>query len=150
MNEKFATDIYQLRWMIESHAVTEALHSDTSFFSPLLLALGEIEASIAKADSQTDWYALDISFHRALVSCADSIPLLNAWEINMPVMYALLRLNTEKGYLGRYVNEFFTKHNELVKAIITGNPACYDMLKTHIMDALEISKDTLRKLQEDS
>ncbi len=140
---KHAEDMYELRWMIENRAVEIVLEKRTTFFTPLLHSLKAIEQGMAKKGPETDWYALDIGFHRAIVQTAENSPLLKAWEINIPVMYALMQLNTTRGYRENYVTEFYDKHRRLFELIVTDNKQCFDALRNHITDAQEISYGVL-------
>lgn len=140
-----ANDMYELRWMIENRAIEIALEKRTTYFLPLITALRRIEMMDKKEQEQADWYAIDIDFHRSLVQTADNIPLLKAWEINSPVMYAMMQLNTTKGYKENYIREFYAKHRRLFDLIITEGTECFIYLKTHIMDAKDITIDLLTK-----
>lgn len=142
---KEARDMYELRLMIENRAVEIAMERKTTFFAPLMEALHSIEACAARTDSGTDWYALDIQFHRALVQTSDNAALLKAWEIGMPTLYALLELNTSIDYKEQYIAEFLQKHRQLVELIVTGNDAVYGLLKEHIMDAYAISLHVMER-----
>ena len=71
---------------------------------------------------------------------ADNAPLLKAWEITMPTMYALLELNTSIDYKPQYIEEFLFKHKRLSEMIITGDRAIWDVLKEHITTANAISE----------
>lgn len=142
-SKKQAQDMYELRWMIENRAVQIILGKRTTFFAPLLMAVKKIEQSLEDIKAETDWYALDIGFHRAILETAENSPLLKAWEINIPVMYALMQLNTTRGYRENYIAEFYQKHRTLFEMIVTDNIKCYDSLRTHIMDAQEISAGVL-------
>ncbi len=141
--QKHAQDMYDLRWMIENRAVEIILEKRTTFFAPMLTTVRMIEQSWNIKDPSTDWYALDIDFHRAIVQTAENSPLLKAWEINIPVMYALMQLNTTRGYRENYILEFYQKHRTLFELIITDNSKCFEFLRTHIMDAQEISAGVL-------
>lgn len=138
-SRKQAEDMYELRWMIENRALEIAIKEHTTFFSPLLTVLQKIEICAADKSIETDWYDLDVQFHRALVQTAKNTPLLKAWEINSPIMYALMNLNTTKDYKEAYIKEFYDKHRLLFEYIVTNNPKCYDALRTHILDAQVIS-----------
>lgn len=137
--QKEAHDMYELRWLIENRAVEIAHEQKIMHFSPLLTSLKKIEECAQHPDAEIDWYDLDIEFHRSLVKVADSAPLLKAWELSIPTMYALLELNTSIDYKERYIAEFLSKHRQLAELIISGNEEIYALLKVHIMDAYEIS-----------
>ena len=108
-------------------------------FAPLLAVLREIERCAQERDEDANWYDLDIRFHHALVQVADSAPLLKAWEITMPTMYALLEFNTSIDYKAQYIEEFLFNHKAISEMIITGDEAIYDTLKEHITTANAIS-----------
>ncbi len=143
--KKEARDMYELRWLIENRAVEIAHEQKTMHFSPLLTTLKRIEECAQSPDQEIDWYDLDIEFHRSLVKVADNAPLLKAWEISIPTMYALLELNTSIDYKERYIAEFPAKHRELAELIISGNDAIYALIKEHIMDAYEISVHVMER-----
>ena len=141
--QKEARDMYELRWMIENRAVEITMERKTLMFTTLLTVLKRIEQCTEQMDAQTDWYDLDLQFHRALVQAADSAPLLKAWEISMPTMYALLELNTSIDYRERYIAEFLPKHRRLSELIIRGDREIFALLKEHIMDANAISEHVM-------
>lgn len=137
--KKEAHDMYELRWTIENRAVEIAWEHKTMNFAPLLAVLKEIEQCAQEQEEGINWYDLDIRFHHALVQVADSAPLLKAWEITMPTMYALLELNTSIDYKAQYIEEFLYKHKAISEMIITGDERLYDVLKDHIVTANAIS-----------
>lgn len=141
--QKEARDMYELRWMIENRAVEITMERKTLMFTPLLTVLKRIEQCSEQMDPGTDWYDLDLQFHRALVQAADSAPLLKAWEISMPTMYALLELNTSIDYRERYIMEFLPKHRRLSELTIRGDAEVFALLKEHIMDANAISEHVM-------
>ena len=61
--KKEARDMYEMRWMIENHAVKFAWENKTMNFTPLLEVLREIEQCAQEMDTEADWYDLDIRFH---------------------------------------------------------------------------------------
>ncbi len=140
---KQAKEIYDLRWMIENRAVECILADRPNFSTPMLTVLQRIETCAAEPDQAIDWFELDIDFHRALVQTSGNLPLLKAWEINSPIMYALLDLNTIKDYKEVYIQEFYSKHKKLFEYIVTENPKCFEELRIHILDAQTISSDML-------
>ena len=137
--KKEARDMYELRWTIENRAVEVAWKNKTMNFTPLLSVLREIEQCAQAQSEETNWYDLDIRFHHALVQVADNAPLLKAWEITMPTMYALLELNTSIDYKAQYIEEFLYKHKAISEMIITGDERLYDVHKYHIVTANAIS-----------
>lgn len=138
--KKEARDMYELRWTIENRAVEIAWEHKTMNFAPLLAVLHEIEHCAQELNDEANWYDLDIRFHHALVQVANSAPLLKAWEITMPTMYALLEFNTSIDYKTQYIEEFLFKHKTISEMIITGDERIYDVLKEHITTANEISE----------
>ncbi len=144
--KKEARDMYELRWTIENRAVEIAWENRTMHFAPLLEVLKEIEQRAQEMSEETNWYDLDIRFHHALVQVADNAPLLKAWEITMPTMYALLEFNTSVDYKQQYVEEFLMKHKAISEMIITGDSGLYDVLREHITTANAISERVMEHL----
>lgn len=145
---KQAIEMYELRLMLESRALEIAFQSEKVFYTPLLMVIEEVEHFTA-FPAEADWFDLDIRFHRALVRMSGNIPLANAWEVNAPLMYALMQLNTTKGYKELYIKEFLERHNTLVAPIITRDRTSFDLLREHIIDASAISSGVLVKLGTD-
>lgn len=144
---KEARDMYELRWMNENRAAQIILERGTMQFRPLLEVMEEIERADAARSPETDWFAMDLRFHHAVVETAGSTPLLKAWEISMPTMYALLDLNTSIDYRERYVDEFLGKHRQIVELLIKADPGIYPLLRTHIMDGNDIAANVIRYYQ---
>lgn len=142
---KQAQDMYELRLLLEEKAIQIIFEANRSAYGPLVEALGRIEKLYKERDPETDWYDLDIQYHRAIIQLADNVPLRNAWEVNASMIYALMQLNTTKGYKEQYIEEFLAKHRELFSMIVARNPICLDQLRTHILDAGQISSDVLQR-----
>jgi DNA-binding GntR family transcriptional regulator len=81
-----------------------------------------------------------VQFHRAVIESSGNHALLKAWNINSPIMYALLVLNTSKDYIEQYIREFYDKHKKLFELIVTKNRECFETIEIHIRDAREISE----------
>jgi len=142
---KQALDMYELRLLLEGKAIQIIFEANYSAYGPLVEVLGRIEKLYKERNPETDWYDLDIQYHRAIVEMADNIPLRNAWEVNASMIYALMQLNTTKGYKEQYIDEFLAKHRELFSMIVARDPICLDQLRTHILDAKQISWDVLKR-----
>ena len=106
-SDKQVKDLYDFREMIEKRAVEYIFEEEVNFFSPILDVLQRIEnAALGKTEGNTDWFDLDVQFHRAVIESSGNQALLRAWNINSPIMYALLVLNTSKEYREQYIREF--------------------------------------------
>jgi DNA-binding GntR family transcriptional regulator len=137
---KQVKDLYDFREMIEKRAVEYIFEEEVNFFSPILNVLQLIESSaLGKTSGKTDWFDLDVQFHRAVIESSGNHALLKAWNINSPIMYALLVLNTSKDYREQYIREFYDKHRKLFELMVTKNKECFDAIKTHIFDARALS-----------
>lgn len=136
---KHAEDMYYLRMLIENQALEIAINNKNSSFTSILEVLHKIEIYGIEKSQDVDWYDLDIQFHRALVQSSDNKPLLKAWEINAPVMYALMNLNTIKNYKEAYIKEFYEKHKLIFEYIVNADTRCFEALKKHIFDAKDIT-----------
>lgn len=142
--EKDARDLYELRWLLENRAVEIAWERRTMAFAPMLKVLKRIEQSSKEPPEETDWFALDLDFHAALIKAADSKPLLTAWEMTRPMMYALLELNTTTDYKEDYIEEFLEKHRRLSEMIISADKRLYEVLKDHIITGYDIAEGVIR------
>jgi DNA-binding GntR family transcriptional regulator len=135
-------DMYDLRWLLEKRAVECIFAGRSCPLSPVLEVLHKVEdAAIREDKDETDWFNLDIQFHRAMVAASGNRALLKAWEINSPIMYALLALNTTKDYREQYISEFYGKHKKLFDFIVAGSHNFFDYLHIHIIDAEKLSTE---------
>ncbi|MDR1179289.1 MAG: FCD domain-containing protein, partial [Spirochaetales bacterium] len=135
-------DIYDLRWMLEKRAVECIFAEKSRSLSPILEVLHKVEAAAIREDKdEADWFNLDIQFHRAMIAASGNRALLKAWEINSPVMYALLALNTRRDYREQYIREFHHKHKKLFDFIVAGNSGFFDYLRIHIIDAEKLATE---------
>lgn len=136
-------DLFDFRWMVENRALEIIMNNKHSFYPMISRVLEKVEEYSINGPEDTDWYDLDIQFHRALVASSDNRALLNAWESNVPVIYSLMNLNASKGYREQYVAEFLDKHRNLYEHMILGNEVCFAELKKHILDAESIANYVL-------
>jgi DNA-binding GntR family transcriptional regulator len=135
-------DIYDLRWMLEKRAAECIFAEKSRLLSPILEVLHKVEAAAIREDKdEADWFNLDIQFHRAMVAASGNRALLKAWEINSPVMYALLALNTTRDYREQYIREFHRKHKKLFDFIVAGNNEFFNYLRSHIIDAEKLATE---------
>lgn len=144
---KEARDMYELRMMTELRAAEIVRERGTTAFTPLLETLSEIERADAERSPDTDWFALDLAFHRAFVQTAGNAPLLKAWEITRPTMYALLDLNTSIDYRERYVEEFLGKHRRMTELLIRGEEEVFAFIRKHVLDGADIAASVIRYYQ---
>ena len=135
-------DIYDLRWMLERRAAEYIFALPSPSMTPLLDILHRSEyAAIQNNKNESDWFNLDLQFHRAMVAASGNRALLKAWDINSSVMYALLALNTTKDYREQYILEFYDKHKKIFDFIISRSTEFFDYLLAHISDAERLSTE---------
>jgi DNA-binding GntR family transcriptional regulator len=139
---KQVKDIYDLRWMLEKRAAECIFAERSRFLSPVLNVLHKVEDAVMRNDEdEADWFNMDIQFHRALVAASGNRALLKAWDINSPIMYALLALNTTKDYREQYIREFYGKHKKIFDFVVAADNEVFDYLRIHISDAEKLSTE---------
>lgn len=143
--EKQVIDLYHFRWMLEQEALSTMFQQGSSIFPQMAKVLSEIERASLEQNSDTDWYGLDIRFHRALVTSSGNMFLIKAWESNSQLVYTLMNFNTSADYIEEYSATFFEKHRRLYELCLSGSPECFRELEKHIMDAEVVTKSLLGK-----
>lgn len=145
---KDALDAHDLRFLLEKRAVEIILDMPEAKYGPLLDVLGYIERSRTPARKhRCDWHLVDIRFHKAIVETAGNGPLLKAWDVNAPLVYSLMTLNTSGEYHDRYIDEFFEKHKRIFDSVITRNPDIHELLKVHVDDAKIITSGLFDRIE---
>lgn len=115
IGEKFISDTYDFRGLLEEKAASIILDSPDISYLPMISALdkfNEIDSSKATIETYVD---LDINFHQAIVQTSNNKPIYRAWCQMSPVINVLLTLNLSSDYLADYLNRFYDHH----KAIVT-------------------------------
>ena len=142
---KQVKDLYDFRELVEIRAVEYIFEEEVNFFSPILDVLQRIENSaLGRTPGETDWFDLDVQFHRAIIESSGNHALLKAWNINSPIMYALLVMNTTKDYREQYISEFYDKHRKLFELMVTKNKECFEYIRIHILDARALSDGLIK------
>lgn len=132
-SKKQASEVYDLRWLLENHALNIILQSDDIRLSPMINALERMEEPDID-DEEVDCFAADIQFHQALMVSCGNRPLIKAWETNMNTMYALMKLYMVQSFDG-YKTGLHAQHKEIFQLIAARDNQVIDVLKEHIMSA---------------
>lgn len=141
--EKQVVELYNFRWLLEQEALKLILAKRNSMFPLIANVLEKIEHAWRSGDGNVDWYDLDVQFHRALVHSSENMFIINAWENNAQLIYALMSFNTSDGYGTEYTETFFEKHRYLYEMWLSDDENSFVELKKHIMDAEVVSKSVL-------
>ncbi|MCL2001116.1 MAG: GntR family transcriptional regulator [Planctomycetes bacterium] len=141
-----AIDTHEFRWLLEKRALEIAFKLRQPYSTPLLDILRLIEEQMA-GGPKSDWYVTDIRFHRAIMMTARNSPLLKAWEINSPLIHAIMTLNASAGYHSRYIEEFYRKHKAIFDSIVTRDRKAFELLETHIDDAKAITSELYDQIE---
>lgn len=141
--EKQVIELYHFRWLLEQEALKRMLSQKNSIFPLIAEVLAKIEKACLEENADTDWYDLDVQFHRAWVRTSGNMFLVNAWESNAQLVYTLMNFNTSAGYAQEYADTFFDKHKRLYELCLSDGAQCFQELEKHIMDAEIITKSLL-------
>lgn len=144
---KQVMELYNFRWLLEQEALKIILSQRSSMFPLIANVLEKIEKAWLSGEKDVDWFDLDVQFHRALVRSSDNMFVINAWESNAQMIYALMRFNTSDGYGEEYASTFFERHRYLYEMWLSGDENSYSELKKHIMDAEVVAKALLNEIE---
>lgn len=140
---KQVMELYNFRWLLEQEALKIMLSERSSMYPLIANVLEKIEKAWLSGETDADWFDLDVQFHRALVHSSDNMFIINAWESNAQMIYAVMRFNTSDGYGEEYASTFFERHRRLYELWLSGDESSYSELKKHIMDAEVVAKALL-------
>ena len=137
---QYASDLYDLREILECRAVECCIEGPLDY-SPMLQVLSQIEhASLIKHVEDSAYFVeLDMRYHFAIMKMSRNLPLLRSWETTVPLMRALLNLNSDEDYSERYILELPVKHRGILDMLIQQRYEAVDLMRQHIKDAREIS-----------
>lgn len=147
---KQVKELYDFRQLIEQQAIIIIMkenETNRSMFPKVAKVLSEIEECYAMEMENVDWYDLDVRFHREVVEASNNLFLRNAWESSVNITYTLMNFNVLTGYKERYAREFFEKHHQLYKLMITNDQECEEAVKKHIIDAKEIALSVMESVK---
>lgn len=145
--KKQVMELYDFRLLLEQEALKRILKQRSSMFPLIAEVLGKIEKVWLSGDTDVDWYDLDVQFHRALVHSSENMFIINAWESNSQLLYAMMSFNTSRGYGEEYAETFFEKHRHLYEMWLSGDENSLSELKKHIMDAEVVANSILDSME---
>jgi DNA-binding GntR family transcriptional regulator len=143
---KQASDLFDLRLLLEQKALQMLLDSKSFHFRPLFDSMDELQSYLQRAEneelSSSETSQLDIHFHRSLLIMSESNPMLVAWNTMANVFQAMLEITnmTSSSY-----KEFFDDHRRLADLIIRRDHDSMAELNAHISNAKKIIIDRLDK-----
>ena len=146
-SKKDVIDMYGLRVLLETEAMNTIIFGKGSYFTPLVAILDQFAKHDGEVNSDIDWFDLDVQFHRAIVTMADNRSILMAWETISSLMYTFSHMNMVAGYMDHYLGKFYSNHKSLLDAIITCDPACLEITRTHILSSQNATLALLEKLE---
>jgi DNA-binding GntR family transcriptional regulator len=132
-------DLFDLRLMLEKHALELILVSTSFNYRPLFDILETFEAYRKKSKtseiSSAETSFLDIQFHRSLINMLENNPLLVAWNSMANVFQAILEITN---MTSASFEEFYMDHRKLADLVIQKNPNSVDELIAHISKSKNI------------
>lgn len=141
-------DLYDVRWLLENHALTILLEKHQTVYPKIADALGKIEQKYRSSSLNVDWNDLDVSFHRNLVASTGNIFLSNAWEGGVQLWYALNTFSHPIHTGAQYSSKFFGDHRHIYELILNRDRSVFPELKRHLDDGKEAAlliMNSLRK-----
>jgi len=148
-SKKYAADMYDVRQMLECHALELAIADPSPDYVPLLEVLRTINSYSTGAtpcDDPSVYAEVDIQFHRAVLRMSRNVPLLQSWETTSSIMFTMLNLNSTDAYRERYMDELYRKHKQIIDYIVMRDRKAVEIIRKHIEDAKEITLAMLEKL----
>lgn len=150
-SKQYASDMYDVRQMLECYALELAIADPFPDYIPLLEVLEKINSYSAGNSHRREPSAyadIDIQFHRAVLRMSRNMPLLQSWETTSSIMLTMLTLNTTDAYKERYMDELYQKHKQIIDCIVMRDRKAVEIARNHIKDAKEITLAMLEKLWE--
>jgi len=139
IDNKFISDTYDFRGMLEISAANIILTSNNISYTPLAAALDRFNSNHEETDSIEQYVDVDLNFHQALVQISDNKPIYRAWCQMSPVSKSLLSLNLSDDYLHEYLNKFYDHHKLILDYLILKDKRVIDELKEQNNSAKEKS-----------
>lgn len=131
---KQVADLFDTRFILESVAVEEMLKFKENDFPLLKQSLYEMENEYKNASGAVEWRSLDIGFHRNLLCSSGNISLLNAWESESQLLYAMMCLDSSAQSSFHYGMQMYRKHTRLYELILAKDRTVFPELKQHIAE----------------
>lgn len=131
---KQVKDLFDTRLYLENKALEELLSSGQSEYPMMKQLLCEMEEEYKNTSGGIEWRTLDIGFHRSLVRSSGNVSLLNAWESESQMIYAMMCLDSSAQNSFHYRMQFFRKHMRLYELIVAGDRTAFPELKQHITE----------------
>ncbi|MEW5814041.1 MAG: GntR family transcriptional regulator [Spirochaetota bacterium] len=137
LSQKYLTDMYDLRMMLEKEAVLRIIEQDFTDFSPLLatfkkmLEISEENKSaneISEANKKL-LVELDYTFHSHLMSLSENRALYNAWKTVNPLMRTLMLQNID------LISIEIKRHKIIMDSLMRKEKECIDILQEHLIGA---------------
>lgn len=121
-------ELYDLRTLLESHAVRSCLRGAARDFAEAREHLARMEAA-ADAQDPAAFAEGDLDFHSAFYKLSGNRRLDNVWQQYRPTFADMLSVtNAEDRDLG----PTYRDHVHLLDVIVDGDPAALDLLTEHI------------------
>lgn len=129
LTEEDIDELYQLRGILETHAVELCISGGARRFTEARESLGRMSSAAACQDS-TLFAEADLDFHSAFYRYSGNRRLENVWQQYRPTFADMLAVTNAED---RDLTPTYRDHVELFETIVAGDvPQALDLLRTHI------------------
>ncbi|BBI32756.1 GntR family transcriptional regulator [Cohnella abietis] len=141
---KDVKNIFELRLLLEQTALQNTFKSSSFVYRPLFDAMELLESYRDKEDEITsdDTAYLDITFHRSLILMADNNAMTVAWNTMANTLQAILQITN---MTTPTFSAFCDEHRKMADMIIQKNEEIFQVLRHHIMNAMNIIIERMEK-----
>lgn len=147
ITEKFVTDLYETRGMLECEAARLILAQervDYTGLAEIVNLFNELESSpdeviIASRSTHNE------RFHRILLEMSRNRPLLQCWNTLEPLITAFTNFNSQVLGAKTHKNFYINTHDKILEMLIAKDPAVIEYLSYHTKVAAR--NDTLQGLR---
>jgi DNA-binding GntR family transcriptional regulator len=145
LTEAAIRDIYELRFLLETHAGRRAVErADAEVVANLYAIVDQISHALDR--SRPDLLAFaDLGLHRQIIVLGGNDRIRTAWEPNAGVIRSMMSVAATADFTRRVVVD---RHREIVRALELRDAQAYeDRLKTMMEDSQKLMIDILHSVQ---
>lgn len=139
ITEKFTSDLYETRIMLETEAIKICMNKSEVDSSIIATAFADFYKLYSYSGEEL--YILrsqiNTSFHRAILRMADNIPLLKCWDTIEPLIYCIAKFNYITLAERQTNDELIKTHQLLMDLILKKDKRAFDVTRSHIKLAVD-------------
>lgn len=151
ITEKDIVDLYQIRFLLESEAVSLVLKQPSVNYTTLAATIHKLEELTNETDvallhqKRTDIHE---KFHRAIMEMSENRSLIQCWMTQQPLQVALSTINAETIHADDYIDEYVVKHRKILEMLITKDWSLVEYMRKHIcVDAMNTTLTGIKRMK---